>query len=263
MVKIWIDGLVLAFQLLTTVPIRKEVGWDDKRAQASVAFYPLIGLVLGLLLATQAYMLIMWTSFSVLVITAWLLTFSLLYSGGLHLDGWADFHDAVFSRRSQEQKLEIMKDPRVGTFAVLAVLVLLVWRFIFVFETLKLEQISNEFFLALILIPFLTRLLMGWQLLLGSFAKKEGMAAALEPAKGKRITQIYLLWTLLGLLFTLSLYPSFLLLFVGGAFFLFCWLKWVTFQLGGMTGDTLGAGAEGGETLLWAITWLLLSFVMA
>lgn len=258
--RILIDGVVLAFQLLTTIPLNKQVEWDEQRARASVAAYPIVGLLLGCFLVLQAYVLLEWTPLSMFMITAWLLTFSVLYSGGLHLDGWADFHDAVFSRRDRERKLAIMKDPRVGTFGVLALLFLLGWRFIFILEILHIA--GSGVFLALMLIPFLARLLLGWQLLLGSFARQEGMAAALKPVKGPTMQLIYSCWTVVALLSVLLVYPELLWLVAGAGLFLILWQRWVHYQLGGMTGDTIGAGAEGGETILWGMLWLLLLFGM-
>ncbi len=258
--KIWIDGMLLAFQLLTTIPITKQVEWDERRARASVAAYPIIGLLLGFLLALQAYVLMEWSPLSTLAITVWLLTFSILYSGGLHLDGWADFHDAVFSRRDRERKLEIMKDPRIGTFGVLALLLLLGWRFLFIFEILQLA--GAQVFYAFVLIPFLVRLLLGWQLLLGSFARQDGMAAALKSVKRRSMKVIFIGWSLLAMLVTLLFSPLLFSLVVTSGIILFLWLSWVRYQIGGITGDTTGAGGEGGETILWGILWLLLLFGM-
>ena len=254
--RIWIDGIVLAFQFLTTIPIRKEIKWDDERAKASVAAYPIIGLVIASLLACQWFVLNSYQIFSPLIAVCWLLTFSLLFSGGLHLDGWADFHDAVFSRRSREQKLEIMKDPRIGTFGVLAVLFLLGWRFVFLLEIIQMKH--SLIIYAVFIIPFFVRMLLGWQLLLGEFARKQGMAVALKVAKGKEVRRIYFIWSIICFILILFFTPSLIWLFLAAFLFLFLWLKWVHYQIGGITGDTIGAGAEGGETFLWGILWFLL-----
>ncbi|MFC0559824.1 adenosylcobinamide-GDP ribazoletransferase [Halalkalibacter alkalisediminis] len=254
--RIWVDGTMLAFQLLTTVPIRKQIEWDDERAKASVSAYPLVGLILGTLMALQWFIFTEYTSISPFVLVGWLLTFSILFSGGLHLDGWADFHDAVFSRRSREQKLEIMKDPRVGTFGVLALLFVVGWRFIFMLEIVKVATPSTV--LAVIVIYTLVRLMLGWQVLQSKFARAEGMAAALQPAKTKVMVIIYLIWTIGLALLLLVVSPSLISLLLAAVFFLVIWKKWVNDQLAGITGDTIGAGAEGGETFLWGILWFLL-----
>ncbi|WP_227936141.1 adenosylcobinamide-GDP ribazoletransferase [Alkalihalobacillus deserti] len=255
-IGIWLDGVLLAFQLLTTIPITKQIEWDDKRAKASVTAYPIVGLALGLLMAIQWFIFTEYISVSSIVMVSWILTFSILFSGGLHLDGWADFHDAIFSRRSRERKLEIMKDPRVGTFGVLALLFVVGWRFIFILEIVRAAPSSSIF--AVFVIYTLVRLILGWQLLLGKFARTEGMAAALQAAKGKETLVLYSAWTLGIAVLVFFVNPSLLWLLLAASFFLVFWQKWVNVQLGGITGDTIGAGAEGGETFLWGIYWFLL-----
>ncbi|WP_245308168.1 adenosylcobinamide-GDP ribazoletransferase [Halalkalibacter urbisdiaboli] len=253
------DGILLAFQLLTTIPIRKEVPWDNERAQWSVAAYPLTGLMLGLLLAIQAYVLLSYTSLSLMIITAWLLTFSIVYSGGLHLDGWADFSDAVFSRREREKKLEIMKDSRIGAFGVLSLLVLLGWRYLFMYEAILL--LGDNIVFVLLTIPFLTRLFMGFQILFGRFAREHGMARALLPAKCPFVKRLYALWVMLFIGCTVIWQPLMLALLLAGFLFFIVWLQFCNKQIGGVTGDTIGASTEGGETWLWLVLLLLLAFV--
>lgn len=260
MFNVWKDGIVIALQLLTIIPFRKRVDWEAKRIEAAVASFPVVGLILGTSLAACFWLVSSFDLFSPLFLTVFLMTISLLYSGGLHLDGWADFHDAVMSRRSKAEKLAIMDDPRLGTFGLLSVLLLLGWRFVFMFEAIRAGS-TLELLLALFLIPFLSRVIMGWQLLLGPFAKKEGMAKAFEPAKTRRLTYVYVSWTVLGFFLSIAFYPLFVSLTIAASIFTVFWLKWVTFHLGGITGDTLGAAEEGGETLLWAVVSSLLLFV--
>jgi adenosylcobinamide-GDP ribazoletransferase len=254
-IKIWFDGVILAFQLLSTIPITKQVEWDDQRARASVAAYPLVGLLLGFFLALQWFIIIHFTPLSPMIAVMWLLSFSVIFSGGLHLDGWTDFHDAVFSRRSRERKLDIMKDPRVGTFGVISLLFVMGWRFVFLLELI---QNSNIILFGVLFIPLLVRLLVGWQLLLGTFAREEGMVVALKAAKGKEMKLFYSCWSIASCFVLIILSPVLLWLIVAAVAFLIFWQKWVVYQLGGITGDTIGAGAEGGETLLWGILWSLL-----
>jgi adenosylcobinamide-GDP ribazoletransferase len=253
-----VKGCLLAFQLLTTIPIRVQVGWNERLAKFSVCFYPFTGLVLGGLLSMQAYLLLNFTSISVLMITAWLVTFSFIYSGGLHLDGWADFSDAIFSRQSFERKLEIMKDSRVGAFGVLSLLVLIGWKFLFVYEILQ-SSINLFWFL---LVPFLSRLVMGGQIVVGKFAKNEGMAIALRPAQTASVKWVYGLWIVATCVLT-SMYDSAsIIIIIMAGFFFVSWLHFSYKQIKGITGDTVGAATEGSETFLWGIIWMLSSFGM-
>ncbi|MDE7122565.1 MAG: adenosylcobinamide-GDP ribazoletransferase, partial [Oscillospiraceae bacterium] len=49
----------------------------------------------------------------------------ILLTGAIHLDGFCDTADALYSRRSQEEKLKILKDPHCGAFAVIAVILII------------------------------------------------------------------------------------------------------------------------------------------
>ncbi|WP_100372645.1 adenosylcobinamide-GDP ribazoletransferase [Bacillus sp. FJAT-45037] len=253
------SGCLLAFQLLTTIPIRLSLQWNDQHARASVACYPLTGMVLGALLFFQAYLWMTYSSNSPLMLVAWLLTFSIIYSGGLHLDGWSDFSDAVFSRQSISRKLDIMKDSRVGAFGVLSLILLLGWRFLFMYEWL----LQSKDLYLLFFIPFISRLLMGGQIILGTFAREDGMAVALKPAQTHLLKWVYGAWCMFLLLLLtawskelmISLIIVSLLFFVG-------WLIFCQKQIQGITGDTVGAGTEGSETFLWGVIWMLFSFDM-
>lgn len=256
--KIVVDGFLLSIQFLTNIPLRKEIQWDTNRAKASVATYPLVGLLLGILLVAQAYVLTTWTPISPLIIAAWLCTCSLLFSGGLHLDGWADVHDAIFSRRSKEEKLTIMQDPRIGTFAMIAVLLVLGWRFLFMWESIILHPSYSV--AGFLVIPFLMRLIIGWQVLVGTFAKKDGLGAALQIVRCRTLYIVYSVWTVAAFIVLFLLHKPFAFLVASVVVFLIVWHKWIHYQIGGITGDTMGAGGEGGETVLWGVFWSLLLF---
>lgn len=259
-----IDGVLLAFQFLSILPLKKEVPWDAKRASASLSAYPVVGLVLGAILAIISYMVLTFSSFPITLISFFLLCLSIIYSGGLHLDGWMDVSDAVLSHRSRERKLEIMKDPRVGPFAVLSLFFLLGWRYLFIYETLKL---TKEIWLYILLIPFLTRWIMGWMLLFGKPARNEGLAYMFQSFITHSIKTIYVFWLLIPIgIFVLFHRPFlvnwFIILIILFLYYLFA-KKFFYHQFDGITGDTVGATGEGGETLLWMIVYLLHYFAMA
>lgn len=92
-----------------------------------MAFYPLVGVLIGGLLAGLAWVLGrigVGTAAPILpaalVLAAWA-----GLTGALHLDGWADCCDALFVPVSRERRLEIMKDPRLGGFGAAGLILLL------------------------------------------------------------------------------------------------------------------------------------------
>ncbi len=119
-----LDRLILALSFLTRIPTpalaRTPSAGDLGR---SAAWFPLVGLILGGLLAGAQYGLR-------LVFEPWLaatLTVALwaAVTGGLHLDGLADCGDALLPALPRERRLQILVDPRLGTFGVLTLLLLI------------------------------------------------------------------------------------------------------------------------------------------
>lgn len=113
-------ALVLAVQFLTRVPLPTGDLWSPQRMAASLRYYPLIGIAIGLLCAGLywAAQFVFPPIVAVLlsVVLGWLLT------GGLHEDGLADTFDGIGGGGTRERALEIMRDSRLGTWGTLALL---------------------------------------------------------------------------------------------------------------------------------------------
>ena len=112
-----------ALRFLTILPIPESWCGDATSFHKSPDYYPLVGLLIGLLLALLDLMLC-WL-LPVPVASVLLLLAMIAISGALHLDGLADSADAFFSSRGREQMLEIMKDSRSGPMGVTAIVVVL------------------------------------------------------------------------------------------------------------------------------------------
>ena len=141
-------------------------------------FYPVIGLIVGVILY-GVFRILNLLGASIMVTTAVTLITPFILTGMLHLDGYMDVCDALLSRRDKQEKLRILKDPHTGAFAVISVIML----FILNFSTLHTvisnninESTINNFngsSVGLILIPIISRSLMGYLLL-----SKESMKAS-------------------------------------------------------------------------------------
>jgi adenosylcobinamide-GDP ribazoletransferase len=112
-----IRGFKGLISLLTIIPVGRSSLVD-----AASVFYmvPLSGLVEGVLLALPIYILAI-LDVNALVIGALYVTAHYILTGGIHLDGFADYSDILFSRASGSRAQLILKDPRRGSFAVIAV----------------------------------------------------------------------------------------------------------------------------------------------
>src|SRR5512145_165372 len=113
----------IAFGLMTTLPIRLHDDWQTGDSGRASVWYPFVGLIIGGLtwlgwMGATRY-------FSPLVAGILTLILWVVLTGGLHLDGLADCCDGLLASTTVERRLEIMKDPRLGTFGVTGLILLL------------------------------------------------------------------------------------------------------------------------------------------
>ena len=113
-----IKALIIYTQFFSRIVIPKAV--DISYLRRGLPFLTLFGLLLGLISGGFYFL----TSLVLPGIVAWVLTlaFDVLLTGGFHLDALADTADGLFSSRKKERMLEIMKDSRIGSNGVLALI---------------------------------------------------------------------------------------------------------------------------------------------
>ena len=109
----------MAFGFLTVLPVPQKKEWSDLDFGRSALFYPLTGALIGLGAAVSYRLL---SAVFEKPIAAFLtLIVWILLSGGLHWDGLADCFDGFGCSAGPERRLEIMKDPRLGTYGALGI----------------------------------------------------------------------------------------------------------------------------------------------
>jgi adenosylcobinamide-GDP ribazoletransferase len=122
------NRFLAALRFLTVCPVPGSWGSAEEDLARSIACFPLVGLLLGGLAAAAAWGLGRLNVPPMLAALA-LVVLLLGCSGCLHLDGLSDSADGLFSSRSRDRMLEIMKDSHVGPMGVVAVLVVLLAKF--------------------------------------------------------------------------------------------------------------------------------------
>lgn len=258
-----IKGLIMSIQFFTSIPIPYEVPMDRIHIEKAIKMFPLLGFLQGIFYAFLLYGFIHWTPFSPLAVAFAIWLSLIVLTGGLHLDGWMDASDAFFSYRDKQKRLEIMKDPRIGAFGVLSVIVLLSARFLFIYE-ITLQAVKVTHFL-IVLIPFFSKSVMGILLLKIRAAKEDGLGTLFKNASTPRTLWIYPVYvvTVFGgmLLMLPEAVNGFLLLLIIATLFLLIAARKIVKWFGGITGDVLGASVEGVETVLWMTLWLWHYFV--
>ncbi|HUN70677.1 MAG TPA: adenosylcobinamide-GDP ribazoletransferase [Steroidobacteraceae bacterium] len=126
---VWPRAALVALQFLTRLPLRIEPPPEAREIGLSLACYPVVGLVIGMLLWGAALALTV-LRVPALLGAAILLALWVSMTGALHIDGLADTADAwVGGHGDRERTLAIMKDPRSGPVAVAVVNCLLLLKF--------------------------------------------------------------------------------------------------------------------------------------
>ncbi len=231
-------NLRIAFGLMTTLPFRLPKDWSAGDSGRAAVWYPLVGLVIGALtwLAWKGAI----SLFSPLVAGIVALIVWVALTGGLHLDGLADCCDGLFASVTRERRLEIMKDPHIGAFGVIGLILVLL------LKAAALASISSTASLGILLAASLAR----WCILFAGLfplARPSGMGA--DFASGFR--RSFLLWSvilplaiaiLLGWRGILSALTG-----VGAAALIFWFAK---SRIGGVTGDVFGMIVEVVETVI-------------
>ena len=112
-----------AFGLMTTLPIKLPENWSAGDSGRASVWYPFVGLVISAItwLAWKGANLVSpaWVA-GVITLAVWI-----VLTGGLHLDGLADCCDGLLASTSVERRLEIMKDPHMGAFGVIGLILVL------------------------------------------------------------------------------------------------------------------------------------------
>ena len=232
-------ALACAMQFLTRIPLATRTIFDNKDYANSLAWYPVIGLVLGGLVWLSGVALTGLSSTSLtaaLVLAVWV-----LLTGALHLDGVADCADAwVGGFGDREKTFQILKDPRSGPIAVVVlVLVLLIkWAAL---EVL----LGSEHWSIIWLIPLLARGAMPYIFWRLDYVRSSGLGAAFVEGLSRQRILISLLFLVVIAVLSLTGQLGILVLFVVVSLLIYLWWKRASYQkLGGFNGDCAGALVE-------------------
>ena len=113
----FIETILIAFSMFSALPV-PQTAWNEKNMRYTMAAFPLVGAVTGLFCVFWALAAERLALPAVLK-GAGLCVLPVLITGGIHLDGYADTWDALSSHGTTEKKQSILKDPHLGTFAVI------------------------------------------------------------------------------------------------------------------------------------------------
>lgn len=237
-----------AIQFLTICPFPIGFQCGEKELRHSVAFFPVVGLLLGGVLALLARG-IGWL-FPPLPASAITVILMLAVSGCFHMDGLADTADGFLSSRPKERILEIMRDSRIGPMGVIAVVCTVMLK-----VTALASMPGRLFFGTVFLMPLAGRCALVILPAALPYARPQGGLVSAFGRSSKPVLLITVLllfaaaWWALGIV---GLSAAGIAVLVTLIFSRYCDRK-----IGGFTGDTLGAACEIAEVVpaLVAASW--------
>jgi adenosylcobinamide-GDP ribazoletransferase len=250
-----LHDFVTALQFLTRIHLVAQEAVAPEQFGRSVKFFPLVGAVIGAVLA--GFTLLSGGHLPIHVLAVTLLVLEIALTGALHYDGLMDTADGIFSGRLPQRMLEIMKDSRVGANGVMACGVLLLGKW-----SLLLDLLPHVSAGLLFIMPVLGRLAMVIAITAFPYARPEGMGKAFQQYAG-RPTLYFAAMT--ALVLTAPFGAAALIALAGTAGFALAAGRYISRRLGGLTGDAYGAITELAELVVlatfllereWSLLWI-------
>lgn len=231
-------------QFLTRIPIKMNVGFDDE-FHKTMFYFPLVGFVLGILYFIIAIISLIFFDIDIASINV--LVGTVVLTGGLHLDGVGDTFDGIYSYRDKDRILEIMKDSRLGTNALLAILFLVLIKLSLISAIIKSGNLYN-----LIYMPVFARMALVISCYKTKTPREKGMGNIFIGKSNLNmiligITYVVLLILILNnLLFTTTILDTVkVILFIPIMIVLTrLFVKYIYSKIDGITGDILGCTSE-------------------
>lgn len=234
----------LAIGFLTRFPMLVNIDYSQRLMNHSSLYFPVVGLLLGVVYALAFFLFD--PAFSPLVSIILVVMLHLFITGAFHEDGLADSVDALGGGYTVEKRLEIMKDSRIGTYGTVALVMALLLKIALLADT-------SHLWLALLITPAISRLTP--LLLMASLAYVTGP----DTSKSKpvadgfysgRLLTAAAFTLILALVFSLWHPPLFPGTLTAVLLVALCWGAYLRQQLGGYTGDNLGASVVLSELVL-------------
>ena len=225
--------LAIAFSMYTAIPMPK-VSWEKDNLRYVFIAFPLVGLVIGLI-GYAAYFICDMCKLPDVVFGMIFTLLPIAVTGGIHLDGYADTNDALYSHADKEKKLQIMDDPHTGAFAVMSlcslfIIVFSLWSGIKVFDPVLFTGGM-----------MLSRILVGITVMSFPLSKNKGLLYTFSESADKNRVRFFLIFfdMLICIIMSLRSICGVLMVFISHALLLF-YYRMIKREFGGISGDTSG-----------------------
>lgn len=239
-------GFYTAMLFLTRIPL-PQVELDENKISSSLPFFPLVGTIIGGILA-----LIYILGQKLLqrqVIVGIIIVMNVIITGGMHLDGFADTADGLFCFGNREKKLHVMRDSCVGAYGVMGLILVILLKYLFLLSLSETYTVP-----ALAIFPTISRWMMVYAVLFYPYSRKNGMGKAFLNQK----TTVFIFASIIAMVVSYMCIGFAGLIILCGAFVVcYIFIQYLFKQLGGMTGDTYGAVNEFSEVIVLSIFYII------
>ena len=230
-----LNAMIIAIAMYSKIPMPR-VDWNEKNMRYAMCFFPLVGVIIGVLEAVAGNLITVWKGEGTFFYAVVLTLIPVFITGGIHLDGFADTMDAKSSYGDREKKLEILKDPHTGAFAIISL-----YCYFLLCVGIFSEMRTERLFAAALVFVF-SRSLSGISVVTFPAAKNSGLLRTFQDGAQKRNVRIVLIFwlfaTVVGFFLTAGL-CGVAAAAVGLAVF-FYYYQFSRKQFGGITGDLAG-----------------------
>lgn len=249
--KTQIKRFLLTLGFMTRIPVNVDLGEvKDEDMHKGFLYYPVVGLIIGLV-DLLVYMIVI----QILPVTFGII-FALLtnycVTGAFHLDGLSDTADGIYSARTRERMLEIMKDSRIGTNGAIAMCFDIMLKFCGL-AAFDVDQIP----LMILLMPIAGKMVQGAIVYKAVYPRETGIGIYVGTVSLGTVIGTMIL----GLVAMVAAF-SFWGLGIYAVLFVFAYLfrKYIEGKIGGITGDIMGAGSELSEVMLLMVVLVIVRF---
>ena len=238
-IKNFFEQFIILIQFMTRIPIPLKISYSEKKFGKSIKFFPLVGLIIGLILYFANFLITVYLKnifYNKTIIAIFLIILEILIVGIIHIDGLADTFDGLFSYAKKEKMLEIMKDSRIGTNGTVVLILYFITKTVLISEIIT---INSKY---LIIYPIIARLSTPVNAGLSNYARKSGMSNAIISENGifevifSLALSIILVFYIIGIKGIVAISIAFI--------FIIIFMLNVRKKIDGITGDTMGACLE-------------------
>ena len=240
-----------ALQFLTAIPLPLKREFRSEKLGRSTPYFPVVGLIIGLILAGSNWLLGLVLPPS--VVNVLLIVALAMITGAIHLDGFADTCDGVAGHKTIEERWQVMHDSRAGAFGIVGIVLLLTVKYV------SLSSVPGPLMMTtLIFMPVVSRWTMVYAIFTYPYARPSGLGKAFkEGTRWPSFTVATLITFMLALILIPLAQLTYLAVMLGVWVIIVIMAAYLKSKFSGLTGDTYGAINEVAEVSVLIIITVL------